>query len=62
MGDDSEEEMDEGDADDYGDEYGEEEEDNLFTKEKSNGKKGKDTKKPKASIYADYDEFATLLE
>eukprot|EP00347_Sterkiella_histriomuscorum_P015659 403356183 len=62
MGDDSEEEMDEGDADDYGDEYGEEEEDNLFTKEKSNGKKSKDTKKPKASIYADYDEFATLLE
>lgn len=45
-------------------EYGEEdeEEDDIFEKETSNKKSKKQNKKKKESIFADYDEFAHLLE
>jgi len=46
------------DVDEYGEEFSdEEEEDTIFDKKSS--KKGK---AKKASIYADYDEFANILE
>lgn len=60
--DDDEEEVEDDDA--YGQEDEDEEEDNVFSKAtKKGGKNNKDSgKKKSASIYADYEEFASILE
>lgn len=61
MGEDDDEYGQEEDGDEYGGE--DDEEDNLFSKSSKGGKSKNDKSKPKkSSIYADYDEFASILE